>query len=151
MSGCFLFVSVLLQRLHFKKNCFFYITFLLEGLCLNCFVSHQSKRRRMPTQTQSFSPWETMTVPLGSTGERKWPGLGAPYLYSSPFLALYQNLAQIWPPSLGWSSHFSDDPLIIQIHSQEMEEVLPVWTPIFKHLFVIVYSCFWDIWGFMRV
>lgn len=115
------------------------MTLLLERLRLTCFASHQSKRRRTPTQTQSFSPWETMTVPLGNTGERKRPGFGVPHL-SLP-----------WPRSalsVGWSSHFSDDPPIIQIHFQEAEEeedVPSVWTPpTFKHylllLFVLVFE-----------
>lgn len=41
-------------------------------------VSHQSKRRRMPTQTLSSSPWKMTTVLLWNTGERKCPSLWSP-------------------------------------------------------------------------
>lgn len=107
--------------------------------CLNCILlSHQSKKRRTRTQTQSFSPWKKMTVLLGNTGERKCSSL---WNTQSPFypsaLALSLLCAQICSLWLDWSSVLPPSSQPLQLPNkwpritnnrnsqQDEEELLP--------------------------
>lgn len=103
----------------------------------------------MHTQTQSSSPWKTMIVLLGNTGERKCSGLWSP---QSPILPINPCPVPAFCPDLlslslwlGWSSALPPSSQPFQLtnnwsritnnrNSKQQQEVPLIWTStIVKH------------------
>lgn len=74
--------------LHCNTHTVLYCLHSLSWFVFIDFSSLQSKKRRTPTQTQSFSPWKTMTVLLENTGERKCSSL---WIFPEPPLLFFSS------------------------------------------------------------
>lgn len=137
-----------------------HVTLLHKLVCLTCLLfSHQSKRRRTHTQTQSSSPWKKTTALLWNTGERKCCGLWSP---QSPFYPstpapslLCAQVCSLW---LGWSSAPSPSSQPLQLTnkwprittnriqnkkslSPQPFELLPPWST--RFFFFLGFGTFW--------